>query len=143
MPSLRHVDTCFGCSATSPTALGIRVTSSADGAEGRVRFDDGSEGAPGLVHGGLLATLADEVMGYVPHGGNAVRLTTELTIRYRRPTPVDTDLRCVAQTRARAGETDGRRFTVDAVITTADDETTVLAEVDATYVLLVPGSEVT
>ena len=86
------------------------------------------------MHGGLLATFADEVMGFVQHGGNAVRLTAEMTLRYRRPTPVDTELLC----RAHAGETTGRRFHVHAVITTADDDTTVLAEADATYVLMVP-----
>jgi hypothetical protein len=39
--------------------------------------------------------------------------------------------------RAQAGETTGRRFHVHAVITTADDAT-VLAEADATYVLMAP-----
>ena len=86
------------------------------------------------MHGGLLATFADEVMGFVQHGGNAVRLTAEMTLRYRRPTPVDTELVC----RAQAGETTGRRFHVHATITTAEDDTTVLAEGDATYVLMVP-----
>ena len=134
MALLRHVEGCFGCSTTNPASLGIALTSTADGAEGRVRFGRGAEGAPGLVHGGLLATFADEVMGFVPHGGNAVRLTAEMTIRYRRPTPVETELVC----RATPGETSERRFTVNAVITAADDDTTVLAEVDATYVVLVP-----
>ena len=72
-----------------------------------------AQGAPGLVHGGLLATFADEVMGFVQHGGNAVRLTAEMTLRYRRPTPVDTELVC----RAEAGDTTGRRFHVHAAIT--------------------------
>ena len=40
--------------------------------------------------------------------------------------------------RAQAGETTGRRFHVHAVITTAGDDTTVLAEADATYVLMAP-----
>jgi len=132
--ALRHVDSCFGCSTSNPSALGIVLSSTPDGAEGRVRFGAETEGAPGLVHGGLLATFADEVMGFVQHGGNAVRVTAEMTIRYRRPTPVDTDLCC----RARVVDTTGRRLHVHALITTADDESTALAEVDATYVLLVP-----
>jgi acyl-coenzyme A thioesterase PaaI-like protein len=135
---LQHVESCFGCSTTNPASLGIELSSTPGGADGRVRFGSDAEGAPGLVHGGLLATFADEVMGFVPHGGNAVRLTAEMTIRYQRPTPVDTELRC----RARAGETTGRRFTVHATITTTDDETTVLAEADARYVLLIPENEV-
>ncbi len=138
MAPLQHVESCFGCSTTNPSSLGILLTTTPDGAEGTVRFGPDAEGAPGLVHGGLLATFADEVMGYVQHGGNAVRLTAEMTLRYRRPTPVNTDLRC----RARAGETTDRRFHVHAVITTIDDDTTVLAEADATYVLLILENEV-
>ncbi len=132
MARLQHVRGCFGCSSANPASPGIALTTLPDGAEGRVRFGAGCEGAPGLVHGGLLATFADEVMGYVEHGGNAVRLTAEMTIRYRRPTPVGTELLC----RARPGPLDGRRFTVHAVITAADDESTVLADADATYVLV-------
>jgi acyl-coenzyme A thioesterase PaaI-like protein len=127
------VESCFGCSTTNPASLGIVLSSTPAGAVGRVRFGADAQGAPGLVHGGLLATFADEVMGFVPHGGNAVRLTAEMTLRYRRPTPVDTDLEC----RAEAGETTGRRFHVHATITAAGDDTTVLAEADATYVLMV------
>jgi acyl-coenzyme A thioesterase PaaI-like protein len=132
MTQLQHVRECFGCSTTNPSSLGIRLTTRPDGAEGRVCFGPGYEGAPGLVHGGLLATFADEVMGYVEHGGNAVRLTAEMTIRCRRPTRIGTDLLC----RARPGPLDGRRFTVQAVITATDDESKVLAEVEATYVLV-------
>jgi hypothetical protein len=40
--------------------------------------------------------------------------------------------------RAQAGETTGRRFHVHAVISPADDDGTVLAEADATYVLMAP-----
>jgi len=134
MAALRHVDGCFGCSTSNPSSLGIVLTVTDEGAEGRVRFGSDCEGAPGLVHGGLLATFADEVMGFVPHGGNAVRLTAEMTIKFRRPTPLDTDLVC----RARSGGLDGRRFTVTAVITTADDDATTLADVEATYVLVNP-----
>ena len=134
MAPLQHVESCFGCSTTNPASLGIVLTSTPDGAVGRVRFGPDAEGAPGLVHGGLLATFADEVMGFVQHGGNAVRLTAEMTLRYRRPTPVDTELVCHAQ----PGETTGRRFHVHAVISTAADANTVLAEADATYVLMAP-----
>jgi uncharacterized protein (TIGR00369 family) len=128
---LRHVDGCFGCSTTNPSSRRIALRTTADGAEGDVTFGPDAEGAPGLVHGGLLATFADEVMGYVQHGGAAIRLTAEMTIRYRRPTPIDTALRC----RAHVVESTDRRFTVHAEVTAADDDATVLAEADAIYVL--------
>jgi uncharacterized protein (TIGR00369 family) len=128
------MDSCFGCSTTNPAALGIALVSTAEGAQGRVRFGPEAEGAPGLVHGGLLATFADEVMGFVQHGGNAVRLTAEMTIRYRRPTPIGTELVC----RANPAETTGRRFHVHGTITDAGDDSVVFAEADATYVLRSP-----
>jgi uncharacterized protein (TIGR00369 family) len=131
MAELRHVDNCVGCSRTNPSSLGIRVSVTPDGAEGLVRFGRDAEGAPGLVHGGLLATLADEVMGYLPHGGNAVRVTAEMTIRYLRPTPTETELCC----RASAIERAGRKFRVRAIITAAGDDEP-LAEAHATYVVL-------
>ena len=132
MPSLRHVDTCFGCTATSPTALGIRVTSSADGAEGRVRFDDGSEGAPGLVHGGLLATLADEVMGY----GAARRQRGAADHRADHPVPApDSPGHGARRPAARSTSSTDRRFHVHAEISRADDGT-VVADADATYVVI-------
>ncbi len=136
MTPLRHVDGCFGCSTSNPSALGIALRSTDDGAEGDVTFGRECEGAPGLVHGGLLATFADEVMGYVQHGGNAVRVTAAMTIRYRRPTPIGTMLCCRAQVVDQMAASTDKRFTVHAVITTIDDDTTVLAEAEATYVLL-------
>jgi acyl-coenzyme A thioesterase PaaI-like protein len=136
MAHLRHVRGCFGCSSTNPASLGIELVTVPDGAEGRVRFGASCEGAPGLVHGGLLATFADEVMGFVQHGDGDVRLTAEMTIRYRQPTPLDTDLVC----RATGGALTGRRFTVHSVITAADADT-VLADADATYVLMTTPAE--
>jgi uncharacterized protein (TIGR00369 family) len=128
------VDNCVGCSRTNPSSFGIRVAVNRDGAEGSVRFGRDAEGAPGLVHGGLLATLADEVMGYVPYGGNAVRVTAEMTIRYLKPTPTETVLCC----RASVVDQSGRTFGVRAVITAAGDDAP-LVEAHATYVVLAKG----
>jgi acyl-coenzyme A thioesterase PaaI-like protein len=97
-----------------------------------VRFGQEHVGAPGLVLGGLLATLADEVMGSVGHGGDGVRLTAEFTIRYRRPVAVERDLVC----RAGVGDSAGRRYAVVSVIVGADDPDVVLAEAEATFVLV-------
>ena len=97
-----------------------------------MRFGTEHTGPPGLVHGGLLATFADEVMGSVEHGGTGLRLTADMTLRYRQPTPVDADLVC----RARLGEVRGRRYTVVAEITAAGAPDIVLAEATATYVLI-------
>jgi acyl-coenzyme A thioesterase PaaI-like protein len=128
----RHIDQCFGCGSQNPYALGITLETLPAGAVGRATFDDRHQGAPGLVHGGLLAALLDETMGAVPFGGRVTRVTAEMTVRYRKPTPIGTALVC----RATLGEVSDRRFAVGAVITAADGPDDVLAEAEAVYVLL-------
>ena len=129
-----HIPQCFGCGADNDHAVGIELVADEGVALGRVHFGPEHQGAPGLVHGGLLATLVDETMGAVVHGGKVTRVTAEMTLRYRRPTPVGTDLVC----RASLGEVDGRRFKVLATVTASGAEDDVLVEAEATYVLLRP-----
>jgi acyl-coenzyme A thioesterase PaaI-like protein len=129
--TFRHLPVCFGCGAENAVALGVTNSATAAGAESRVRFGPDHQGAPGLVHGGLLAVLLDEAMGSVPHAARGIRLTTEMTVRYRRPTPIDTDLVC----RAHVADAAEREFSVVATIVTADDPNTVLVEGEATFVL--------
>ena len=130
--AFRHLHECFGCGAANPASLGIVYTTTTDGAEARVRFGRHHQGPPGIVHGGLLATLVDEAMGTVPHDGRGVRVTSEMTVRYRRPTPIDTDLVC----RAHINDAAARGFTVEATIVASDEPDVVLVEGRATYVLL-------
>ena len=56
---------------------------------GRVTFGAAYVGPPGSVHGGVIAAAFDELLG----SANLVRdvggMTGTLTVRYRRPTPVD------------------------------------------------------
>lgn len=60
---------------------------------GHVRLSRLREGPPHSVHGGVMAGLFDEMMG-ASQGltGRPGAVTGRLTIRYRRLTPLDTDL---------------------------------------------------
>ena len=85
---------CFVCGGAN--ANGMRLSFERDDAARRIRasFRVGSQyqGATGFAHGGIIATLLDEVMAKVSlfHGVQAV--TAELAIEYLRPVPVDDDL---------------------------------------------------
>lgn len=60
---------------------------------GHVRLSRLREGPPGKVHGGVLAGLFDEIMGAAQRlGGGEGGMTGRLTVRYRKPTPLETDL---------------------------------------------------
>jgi acyl-coenzyme A thioesterase PaaI-like protein len=64
---------------------------------GRVRFGSAYEGPPSSVHGGYVAAAFDEVLGVAQSLGGSPGMTGTLTIRYRKPTPLHTDLRFVAR----------------------------------------------
>jgi acyl-coenzyme A thioesterase PaaI-like protein len=60
---------------------------------GTVRFGAAYEGPPGCVHGGFVAAAFDEVLGYAQSLTGNPGMTGTLTVRYRRPTPLHTELR--------------------------------------------------
>jgi acyl-coenzyme A thioesterase PaaI-like protein len=56
------------------------------------------EGPPGCVHGGIIAGLFDELLGIANITAGVGAMTGTLTIRYRNPTPLYTDLRLAGHT---------------------------------------------
>ena len=56
------------------------------------------EGPPGCVHGGIIAGLFDEVLGIANITAGVGAMTGTLTIRYRSPTPLYSELRLVGRT---------------------------------------------
>jgi uncharacterized protein (TIGR00369 family) len=85
---------CFGCGGGNPR--GMQLTFEQDDVTHRMRgaFQIGAEfqGAPGFLHGGVIATLLDEAMAKVNRFAHDHAVTAELTIEYRKPVPVGRDL---------------------------------------------------
>lgn len=46
------------------------------------------QGPPGHVHGGIAALLLDDALGVANFSAGAPGMTAQLTLRYRRPTPL-------------------------------------------------------
>jgi acyl-coenzyme A thioesterase PaaI-like protein len=66
------------------------------------------QGYPGRLHGGVAATILDETIGRAIGMGDpeAFGVTVELTLRYRRPVPLDREVRALG----RITKDGGRRF---------------------------------
>jgi acyl-coenzyme A thioesterase PaaI-like protein len=60
---------------------------------GEIKFGPAYEGPPGHVHGGLIAAMFDELLGFAQLTPG---FTAYLHVNYRKPTPLDTDLSLVA-----------------------------------------------
>ena len=76
----------------NPLAPPIRMAVVGDKIIGHANFGYAYEGPPGYVHGGLLAAAFDEVLGMAQSLTGNPGMTGTLTIRYRKPTPLLTDL---------------------------------------------------
>lgn len=106
-------NTCFGCGAANPRGLQLEFSETEQGVEVEYTVPRHLEGAPGIAHGGILATLMDEALcmtAYAKLGTPVV--TGELTVRYLKPVPVDTPL--VA--RGRISETKGSSAFIEGAI---------------------------
>jgi acyl-coenzyme A thioesterase PaaI-like protein len=73
----------------APVVLTRRDT---DGVTATVRFALPYEGAPGLVHGGILSLVMDQMFGEAAIAAQVAGMTVGLQLRYAAPTPILTDL---------------------------------------------------
>jgi acyl-coenzyme A thioesterase PaaI-like protein len=73
-----------------------RLDCADDAAVGTVTFPVCYEGPPGIVHGGFLAVFFDCVLQQLNCDLGLAGKTTNLAVRYRRPTPLLTPLRVTA-----------------------------------------------
>jgi acyl-coenzyme A thioesterase PaaI-like protein len=64
---------------------------------GRVTYGYAYEGPPTCVHGGVIAQVFDEVLGATNIVAGNPGMTGTLTVKYRKPTPLLTDLRIEAR----------------------------------------------
>lgn len=81
---------CFGCGPGHPTGLRVRCFKTPEGVASPVWIAKEYEGPPGAAHGGIVAAYLDEILGgTVLRATGRPAVTGELTIRYRRPVPVE------------------------------------------------------
>lgn len=88
-----HYRWCLGCGSDHPGGLHLRVTAG-EGMDMSSTLEVGEfhQGAPGLAHGGIIATSMDEAMGVLNRLLGVPAVTVHLEVDYRRPVPVGTTL---------------------------------------------------
>jgi uncharacterized protein (TIGR00369 family) len=119
----------------NPVAPPMVATDSPDGrATGRVTLGKSHEGPPGLVHGGVVATLLDHVLARAVRAAGRGGLTATLTVTYRRPVQLGVPLVATGE----IGSTEGRRTTATARLVAEDAPETTLAEAEGLFVALRP-----
>jgi uncharacterized protein (TIGR00369 family) len=87
-PNSHH---CFVCGVRNTNGLGMKFYENGPGdVTASYVVPEHFQGYPGVVHGGVVAAILDEVAGRAAMTGkhDRFRYTAKLEIRYRKPTPL-------------------------------------------------------
>ena len=76
---------CFVCGPDNPTGLNLKFTF--DGKTARTEYtpSHSHEGYKGILHGGIIATILDEVMIKAALAQEIMCVTAQMEIRYKAP----------------------------------------------------------
>ena len=127
---------CFVCGQRNPNGLHLVFRQEGKTVVSDFQPREEHQGFPGIVHGGIVATVFDEALNRTSLLSTrpAWSMTGRLEIRYRRYVPYERMLRV----RAFPGVERSRMMQASGVLTFADDENTVLAEAHGTLMALRP-----
>lgn len=85
-----EAQTCFGCGPRNHAGMNLRFFREGDEVVTTLESKAGWDGPPGVLHGGLQATLADEVGAWTLVGlRGRFGLTSGMQLRYYRPARMD------------------------------------------------------
>jgi uncharacterized protein (TIGR00369 family) len=92
---------CFVCGERNVAGVHIRCYEQADGTVlARFCAAEEHQGYPGRVHGGVITAILDEAMAraiMVKEGDLVCGITVQITVRFSRPVPLETELTAVAR----------------------------------------------
>jgi acyl-coenzyme A thioesterase PaaI-like protein len=126
---------CFICGLENPVGLRLRIYQTEPGViETTYTAPEHFQGYPGVLHGGIVATILDEISGRAHMGDPSAprfMFTGKLEVKYRKNVPTGKPLKIIGK----AGKTKGKMAEGWAGI--YDEEGTLLAEAN-TLLINVP-----
>lgn len=119
LPSRRDHN-CFGCSPSNPHGLHLQFFAGEGSVATWVTVPEHLCGWENIVHGGILATILDEVMGRaVLYQLKCLTMTKSMDIRFMKPAYVGRELRAEGRVTGVLGE---REATVEAFLYNSEEE---------------------
>lgn len=119
---------CFACGELNEHGLQLKLHLEERRSWTEFVLDDRFEGWRGVTHGGIIATVLDEVMAWALVAEDNWGVTARMTINFKRPVPVGTSVR------AEGWIVHNRRRLVDTAGQIVDANGTLLASAEAVYV---------
>lgn len=123
---------CFACGQQNPFGLKLRFRHEGDLIVSECTPGPEYAGFPGVVHGGIIATLLDESLSRLGAAQGRWLMTARLELRYRQAAPLGELLRV----ESRLTDSRSRLVRGEAVVRLADEPGTVYAEASGTFMPL-------
>lgn len=120
---------CFACGTLNAQGMQLRLHAGDDACWTELVLDRRFEGWDGIAHGGIVATILDEVMAWALVDRDVWGVTARMAVDYRRPVPVGRRIRG----EGRVLDARRRVSTTAATLVDAEDGT-LLATAEGTYV---------
>ena len=131
---------CFICGMENPVGLHLHIYETAPGeVESFYIAPEHFQGYPGVLHGGIVAALIDEISGRAHMGSDPMdprfMFTAKLEVKYRRNIPIGRQLKIIG----RAGKS--RAKSAEAWASIYDAETNELLAEGSTLLIDVPAEQ--
>ena len=130
---MSHFAECVVSGTANPMGIGIKVRREGDAAVADFNLGPAFEGAPRRAHGGIVAAIFDDVMGYVLVVHRTPAFTGRLTVNYRAPVPMGQDM----TVRARLERREGRKLFMTAQMTLTAERTP-LCDAEGLFIAIPP-----
>ena len=90
---------CFVCGSNNNTGLNLtfKLVRENHQASCTTVTSEEYQGWDGIVHGGIIASMLDGAMGYAFKSMDLDCMTAKLTVRYKNPIPVNTQVEIIAK----------------------------------------------
>ena len=120
---------CFGCGPANPIGLHLDFYVAEDQSVVCMPVVAANfEGPPGLLHGGIIATLLDEAMSKAVRVRGLTAMTRKMDVEYLRPVPSATAIRIVGK----LVRSEGRKHWTEAQL--FDDKLKILATAKGLFI---------
>jgi uncharacterized protein (TIGR00369 family) len=115
---------CFVCGKNNPDGLHLAIhrDNEEKAAWAEIAVPEKFCGWEGIIHGGIISTLLDEIMAYSAFTHDEKGVTGEISVRFRKPMPSNKTVRvegCVESERGRILCTTGKITLGDVLIAEA------------------------